>query len=178
MVVESTGKSYLATLPATVTGVAGNAPVPTIAGFMFNAGNPPSIDALPTTAAHGTFTFTNNFGGSTVVPYTVFGLSFPTYAGGGASLSSEQATPADEAFTGTGEAETVNVAGLSGSLTASSSNTSVVTTSAGSNTILVSSVGAGTATVTVTDTGNSASATFTVSVTTTTIPIASTQRRL
>lgn len=178
MVNQSTGKTYDATLPATVTGVAGNAPVPTIAGFMFNAGNPPSIDALPAVAANGTFTFTNNFAGSTVVPYTVFGLAFPSYAGGGASLNSESAIPADEAFTGSGESETLTVTGLSSAtFTASSSNTAVVTVGTPSgNTVVVSSVAAGTATITLTDTGNGASATYAVSVTTTTIPVASKAR--
>jgi hypothetical protein len=176
MLVETSSKTYFATLPNTVAGVPGNTAVPTITGFMFVAGTPPAIDALPATPAHGTITFTNNFGGSTIVPYTVFGLSFPTYAGVGASQNTETATPADEAFTAAGESESVTVSGLSGGLTALSSNTGVVTVSAGGNSILVSSVGAGTATITIGDTGNNATATYSVSVTTTTIPIASLPR--
>jgi hypothetical protein len=182
MVNQATGKTYNATLPATVTGVAGNAPVPTIAGYMFNAGNPPSIDALPAAAAHGTFTFTNNFAGSTVVPYSVFGVAFPTYAGSGASLNSEPVPPAvipaDEAFTGPGESETITITGLSGgAFTVQSSNAGVVSVGTPSgSTVLISSVGAGTAMITLTDTGNNATATYSVSVTTTLIPIADVHR--
>ena len=172
MIVETVGKSYSQTLPNTVTG-AGAGPTPPIAGYAFNPGSPPSIVGLPATAANGTFTFTNSFGTSTVVPYTVFGLSFPSFAGGGAALNNEQATPADEAFTGAGKSEVVTVSGLKGSVSAQSSNTGVVTiTAPASTTFTVNSIGAGTATVTVTDAGNGASATYTVSVTTTTIPIA------
>jgi hypothetical protein len=183
MVNQSTGKTYNATLPATVSGITGGAPVPPIAGFNFNPGNPSSIDATPATAANGTITFTNNFAGSTVVPYTVFGLAFPTYPGAGASLNSEPipptVIPADEAFTGPGETETVTVTGLTaGVITASSSNTGVVSVGVPSaSTVLVSSVAAGTATITLKDIGNGAVATYSVSVTTTTIPIASTQRQ-
>jgi hypothetical protein len=183
MVNQSTGKTYNATLPATVSGITGGAPVPPIAGFNFNAGSPASIAATPATAANGTITFSNNFAGSTAVPYTVFGLAFPTYPGAGASLNSEPippaVIPADEAFTGPGETETVTVTGLTaGIITASSSNPGVVSVGVPSaGTVLVSSVAAGTATVTLKDIGNGASVTYTVSVTTTTIPIASTQRQ-
>jgi hypothetical protein len=176
MLVESVGKTYTQTLPNTVTG-AGAGPTPAIAGYMFNPGNPPSIDALPASPNNGTFTFTNGFTGSTVVPYTVFGLSFPTFAGSGASTNSEQATPADEAFTGVGESENVTVNGLSGGLTATPSSANVVSTSVAGNTLTVTALGSGTATIQLTDTGNNASVSYTVSVTTTTIPIASTNRK-
>jgi hypothetical protein len=179
MIVETVGKTYTLTLPPTVTGY-GTGPNPAIAGEIFNPGTPPSIDALPATAAHGTFTFTNNFGANNVVPYTVFGLSFPSYAGGGASMNSEQSIPADEAFTGTGagESEIVSVSGLAGNVTAQSSNTAVVSITAPTpTTFTTNAVGTGTATITVTDTGTGASATYTVSVTTTTIPVTGLHRQ-
>jgi hypothetical protein len=101
---------------------------------------------------------------------------FASYTGTGASSSSEQLTPgaapgADEQFTGIGESDTVAVSGLSGGLSAQSSNMGIVTVSTVGNAITVNAAGAGTTTITVTDTGNNASATYTVSVTTTTIPV-------
>ncbi len=169
MVVESVGKFYSATLPATVTGASA---APALAGFMFNAGNPPSIDATPTLTGGGNFTFTSSFG-QTTVPYVVFAFTFTSYPGAGELLSTETATPADQQFTGIGQTDSVNVGGPSAGFTAQSSNTGVVSTSVAGSTLTVTSVGAGTATITATDNATGAAASYTVSVTTTTIPITS-----
>ena len=169
MVVESVGKFYSATLPATVTGASA---APALAGFMFNAGNPPSIDATPTLTGGGNFTFTSSFG-QTTVTYVVFAFTFTSYSGAGELLSTETATPADQQFTGIGQTDSVNVGGPSAGFTAQSSNTGVVSTSVAGSTLTVTSVGAGTATITATDNATGAAASYTVSVTTTTIPITS-----
>jgi hypothetical protein len=174
----SVGKFYSATLPATVTNVTSSH---VISGFVFNAGGP-SISATPQTTdvSTGVFTFSNGFG-TTSVPYTIFGVSFLTYTGTGVASSSEQTTPgaapgADEQFPNVGLQDTVTVSGYSGTLSATSSNTGIVTASVAGNHVTVSSAGAGTAAITLTD-GSGASATYPVSVTTTTIPIAGTTRR-
>jgi hypothetical protein len=176
---ESSGggaKFYSATLPNAVTSVA--PPSPLISGFMFNAGSPPSIDATPTSGGNGTFAFTSGFGTPTTIPYTVFGLAFSTYQGGGFTQSSEMPVPADEAFTSTGVTDTVTVSGLTSNsnLRAASSNTSVASVSFSSNVITVTANGSGTATISLTDIGNGASTTYTVSVTSTLIPIAARMR--
>jgi hypothetical protein len=172
MVVESVGKFYSATLPATVTNASAS---PALAGFNFIAGNPPSIDATPTLTGGGNFTFTSSFG-QTTVPYVVFAFTFGSYPGSGELLSTETAIPADEQFTGTGQTDSVNVGGAV-TVTAQSSNPGVATVSVAGHTLTVGSVGSGTATITVTDTATGASASYTVSVTTTTIPIAGHSRR-
>jgi hypothetical protein len=179
IVTQGNGKHYSATLPNTV---ANGAPLPLIGGFSFNIGSPPSIDATPASPGAGSFTFTNTSGGSSAVPYTVFGVSFANYPGGGTASPFEAPTPADEAFigTGVGSTDTVTVNGAVGSVTATSGNVNVVnvtsTTGVNPTTVTIAPVGAGTTTVTLSDT-TGASASYTVSVTTTSIPISSTTRR-
>ena len=178
MLYESSGggaKFYSVTLPNAVTGVT---PSPLISGFTFNAGNPPSIDATPTGPGNGTLSFTTGFGTPTTIPYTVFGLSFASYQGGGFTQSTEMPVPADEAFTATGETDMLTVSGLTSSpnCSAQSANPNVVTASAAGNHVTVTAIGSGTTTVLLTDTGNGATVTFTVSVTNTLIPIAARMR--
>jgi hypothetical protein len=182
MLVEAVGKNYSLALPSTVVNVVQTSGLMDD-NFAFNSIGP-SISARPMTAGPGNFAFTSSFG-QTNVPFTVFGLTFSTYQGTGASSSSEQVTPgqlpgADEQFTAAGETDSVTVSGGSGTLLAASSNIGVVTASASGNVVTVTAVGPGTAAVTLTDGlpgGTLASAAYTASVTTTTIPIASTQRR-
>jgi hypothetical protein len=177
MLFESSGggaKFYSATLPNAVTNVV---PSPLISGFMFSAG--PSIVATPTAPGNGTLAFSNGFGTPTTIPYTVFGLAFSAFQGGGFTQSTEMAVPADEAFTATGETDMLTVSGLTSSpnCSAQSANPNVVTASAAGNHVTVTAVGSGTTTVLLTDTGNGATVSYTVSVTNTLIPIAGHLRR-
>jgi hypothetical protein len=181
LLVEGTvGKFYSATLPASVTNATA-APAPS--GFIFNSGGP-SIAVTPTLSDVGTgvFTFTSSLGTS-IARYTVFSLQFGTYAGTGATSSSEQTSPgglpgADEQFSAALEQDIVTVGGFAGALSASSSSIGVVTTSVAGNLLTVTAVGSGTAAITVADTATGASASYTVSVTTTTIPVAGIHRHL
>jgi large repetitive protein len=179
MLYESSGagaKFYSATLPNAVTGVT---PSPLISGFIFNAGSPPTISATPTAPGNGTMAFSSGFGTPTSIPYTVFGLSFASYEGGGFTQTGETATPADEAFTAPGESEILTVSGLTANfnLSAQSANSNVVTASAAANHVTVTAVNAGTTTVLLTDTGNGATVTYTVSVTQTLIPVTNVTRQ-
>jgi hypothetical protein len=178
MLFESSGggaKFYSVTVPNSVTNVA--TPVPPISGF--NASTLPSIVATPTGAGNGTIAFSSGFGTPTTIPYTVFGLAFSTYQGGGFTQSSEMPVPADEAFTSTGETDMLTVSGLTASpnCSAQSANPNVVTASAAGNHVTVTAIGSGTTTVLLTDTGDGATVSYTVSVTNTLIPIAGHLRR-
>jgi hypothetical protein len=178
MLYEQTGKYYTATLPSSVTNVVEETG-PTNDGFAYHSSGP-TITAQPQSAGHGTLRFFNSIS-YVDIPRTIFGLSFSTYQGTGASSSTEQTTPgsspgADEQFTGTGETDTVTVTGTSGNVSATSANTGIVTVSASGTHVTVTSVGAGTSSITLTDTGNGVTATYPVSVTSTTIPIANTSR--
>lgn len=160
------GKTSTYTLPSTVT-------LPTvtsgsISSYTYNTGTY-VFTLSPTAANNGVIQFNDALGGSVTYPYTAFSFAFD-------DPGSAVNAAADEAFTYVGEADAVNVYGLSGSAAAISSDASVVSTSVSGNTVTLTANKAGTATITVEDTGTSATTTFTVSVTTTTIPINSRAR--
>ena len=174
MLLESAGKLYSATLPATVTGstqLTGAADE----AYTFSAIGP-TITATPMTPGTGSFQFTSAFGNSTV-PFTLFGISFASFQGGGFLSSSEQFVPSDEQFTATGQTDVVTVSGQGGTLTASSANTTVATVSVAGNHLNVTAIGSGFTTITITDSATGAHVSYTLSVTTTVIPIAARARQ-
>jgi hypothetical protein len=179
MLVEQVGKYYSATLPSFVTNVVEETG-PTNDSFSFQPSGP-TISATPQTSGHGTLRFSNSTS-YVDIPRTIFGLTFSTYQGAGASSTLEQTTPggspgADEQFTGIGQTDTVSVTGtMSNLVSAVSGNVGIVTVSASGTQVTVTSVGAGTTTITLTDVGNGVTASYPVSVTSTTIPIASGSR--
>jgi hypothetical protein len=179
MLYEQVGKYYSATLPSFVTNVVEETG-PTNDSFVFSPIGP-TIAATPQAAGHGTLRFSNSTS-YVDVPRTIFGLTFSSYQGAGASSSTEQTTPggspgADEQFTAVGQTDTVSVAGTSGNLvSATSGNTGIVTVSASATHVTVTAVGAGTTTITLTDVDNGVTASYPVSVTSTTIPITSGSR--
>jgi hypothetical protein len=169
------GKTFTANLPATATGFT----VLTGGAFISSAslmpGNPAIFSAYSAAAGTGTVAFTDAAGDRGVVPFTDYSLSFSTYQGAG-SANNPNAT-ADEGFTGTSQTDTVTIGGFAGTLSASSTNTSVITVSGVvGNTFTVTSVQPGTAGVTLTDSATGAVLTYPVSVTTATIPISSLHR--
>lgn len=160
-------------LPATVTSGSILTGAPHLSSFTVVPGNPASVSIVPSFPGTGTIQLNDAAGDTGVVPFTVFGISFATYAG-----SSIGATAA-EAFTAIGESDAVTVTGAAGSLTATSGNTAIVTVSAVTfnQNFTVTAVGTGTTTIALNDPGTGATYAYTVSVTTTTIPISSTGRQ-
>jgi hypothetical protein len=137
------------------------------------------ITATPTTPQVGSFTFSDSLTPPNTLtrPVTIFGVTFPSYAGTGISSPSEPALTADEQFTATGQNEQVTVNGAGGSISVSSSAPTVVSVSTtGASTFTATAGNAGFATITITDGSNGASTSYKASVTTTTIPIASRAR--
>jgi len=182
LVTNGTGKHFSVTLPASVTSVTQTSGL-TDNNLVFSA---PVLTATPMTGGTGNWKMTDANGDIGNVPWTVFQLTFGTYAGSGASSATEtyNAPGADEAFTGNGETDTVTlpsgVDGVGGTLSVVSSNPNLVSVSAVSNTsftVTSAASGNGFAAITLTDSGTGASASYSVSVTTTTIPIASRKRR-
>jgi hypothetical protein len=178
LVEDGLGKNFSLTLPATVTSVTQTSGL-TDNNLLFSA---PVLTATPMTGGTGNWLMTDAGGDTGNVPWTVFQLTFGTYAGPGAASASEtyNAPGADEAFTGNSETDSVTVAGVGGTLTATSSNPNLVGVTVNSSTSLTvasAASGNGFATITLKDSATGGSAAYSVSVTTTTIPISSRNRR-
>jgi hypothetical protein len=182
LVEDGVGKSFSVTLPATVTSVTQTSGL-TDNNLVFS---PPVLSATAMTGGIGNWKMTDAGGDVANVPWTVFQLTFGTYAGPGASLATQtfNAPGADEAFTGNDETDSVTLPGgadaIGGTLSVVSSNPNLVSVSAVTNTsftVTSAASGNGFVTITLTDSGTGASANYSVSVTTTTIPIAGHDRR-
>jgi hypothetical protein len=178
LVEDGTGKNFSVTLPGAVTSVTQTSGL-TDNNLIFSA---PVLSATPMTGGTGNWLLSDAAGDTGNVPWTVFQLTFGTYAGSGAASASEifNAPGADEAFTGNSETDSVTVFGAGGTLTATSSNPNLVGVTVNSNTSLTvtsAASGNGFATITLTDSATGGSAKYSVSVTTTTIPVANRNRR-
>ncbi len=178
LVEDGVGKNFSLTLPATVTSVTQTSGL-TDNNLVFSA---PVLTATPMTGGTGNWQMTDAAADVGNVPWTVFQLTFSTYAGLGAASASEtyNAPGADEAFTGNSQTDSVTVAGVGGTLTATSSNPNLVGVTVNSSTSLTvtsAATGNGFATITLKDSATGGSAAYSVSVTTTTIPISSRDRR-
>lgn len=160
-------------LPATVTAGSILTGAPHLSSLTVVPGNPASVSIAPSFPGTGTIQFDDAAGDTGVIPFTVFGISFATYAGSAVGAN------AAEAFTAIGETDAVTVTGAAGSLTATSANAGIVTVSAVTfnQDFTVTAVGTGTTTIALNDAGTGATCAYTVSVTTTTVPISSVGRQ-